>query len=109
MSDLEILIEQMVLDISRQAFQLDDLCLPLFLNWLTAHCDKVKHAIQMDIATLRRANMEEQFKSALKVWLGSLPTQGRLWEYRLLLDEIAWWHHLDAHRLNMILKSEAGR
>ena len=109
MSDWEILIEQMVLDISRQAFQLDDLCLPLFLNWLTAHCGKVRDAIQMDIATLRKMDSEELFKSALKAWLGSLPAQGLLWEYRLLRDEIAWWRDLDPRRLLMILKTEAGQ
>jgi len=109
MSDRETLIEQVVLDISRQAFQLDDLCLPLFLNWLTAHSGKVRDAIQMDIAAIRRADAEEQFKSALKAWLGSLPAQGLFWEYRLLLDEIAWWHDLDPRRLLMILKSEAGQ
>jgi len=109
MSDWEVMVEQMVLDIFRQAFQLDDVCLPLFLNWLTAHCGKVKDAIQLDMATLRRADVEEQFKSALKTWLGSLPAQGMLWEYRLLLDEIAWWRDLDPHRLLMILKSEAGQ
>jgi hypothetical protein len=109
MSDLEVLVEQMVLDISMQAFQLDDLCLPLFLSWLTTHCGKVKDAIQMDTSTLRGADTKEQFKPALKAWLESLPAQRMLWEYRLLLDEIAWWRDLDRHRLLMILKSEAGQ
>ena len=109
MSDLEALIGQMVLDISMQAFQLDDLCLPLFLNWLTAHSGKVRDAIQMNVAAIRRADAEEQFKSALKAWLGSLPAQGLLWEYCLLRDEIAWWRDLDPRRLLMILKTEAGQ
>lgn len=109
MNDLEILIEQMVLALSMHAFQLDDICLPLFLNWLTAHCGNLRDAIQMDIATFRRADAEEQFKSALKAWLDSLPAQGMLWEYRLTLNEIAWWRDLDPHRLLMILKSEAGQ
>ncbi len=103
MIDWEFLIGQMVLDISMQALQLHGISLPLFLNnRLTAHCGRVKDA------TLRGADTEEQFKSALKAWLGSLPAQGMLWEYRLLLDEIAWWRDLDRHRLLMILKSEAG-
>ena len=109
MSDWEIRIEQMVLDISRQAFQLDDLCLPLFLNWLTTHSGKVRDVIQIDVAAIRRADAEEQFKSALKAWLGSLPAHGLLWEYRLLQDEIAWWRDLDPRRLLMILKTEAGQ
>lgn len=109
MSDLEVIVEQMVLDISMQAFQLVNLCLPLFLNWLTTHCGRVKDAIQMDTVTLRRANTEEQFKPALKSWLVSMPAQGMLWEYRILLDKIDWWRDLDRRRLLMILKPEGGQ
>lgn len=108
MSDLEILIEQMVLEISTQAFQLDDDRLPLFLNWLIAHSGVVRNAIQLEIAALKRADAQKQCKSALQSWLGSLPAQGLLWEYRVILDEIAWWRDLDRSRLLMIMKSEAG-
>lgn len=109
MSDLEVLIEQMVLEISTQAFQLDDDRLPLFLNWLIAHSGAVRNAIQLEIAALQRADAQAQCRSALQSWLGSLPAQGLLWEYRVILDEIAWWRDLDRSRLLMIMKSEAGQ
>jgi hypothetical protein len=35
--------------------------------------------------------------------------QGLLWEYHLILNEIAWWRDLDPRRLSMILGSEAGK
>lgn len=42
MSELNVLIEQMVLDIVTQAYQLDDLRLRMFLNWLAAHSGSMK-------------------------------------------------------------------
>ena len=49
------------------------------------------------------------FLNWLKTWFEALPVQGLLWEYQLIPIETAWWHNLDAHCLNMILKSEAGK
>ena len=109
MSAIKVLIEQMVSDISSQAVRLDDLRLSMFLNWLIAHRSKVKAAIRMDIAGLRKSDMEAQFKLALKTWLECLSVQGMLWEYHLILDELTWWCNLDPHRWKMILKSEAGK
>ena len=110
MSELNVLIEQMVLDIGTQVFQLDDLRLRMFLNWLAAHSGRLKaltgNVLDMDIAVLRGSDMQEQFKSALKTWLESLPAQGMLWEYRTISFEIAWWRNLDPVRLKMIVESE---
>lgn len=96
--------------------RLDDLRLKLFLEWLKAHSNKVKaiprpHVqeglqVQMEVAFSREGNMEERLKGRLKMWLETLPMQEMLQEYRLVLDEIAWWRDLDARRLNMILKSD---
>ena len=44
MNNLQSLIDQMAVDISSQAAQLDDLRLPRFLAWLDAHSIKVKIA-----------------------------------------------------------------
>jgi len=85
MNTMKVLIEQMVSDISSHLLQLDDLHLHLFLGWLSAHRDKVKAAIRMDIVGLRRSDMEEQFKLALKTWLECLSVQGMLWESHLIL------------------------
>ncbi|MEW6086585.1 MAG: hypothetical protein AB1607_18520 [Chloroflexota bacterium] len=113
MSELNVLIEQMVLDIGTQVYQLDDLRLRMFMNWLAAHSGMMKaltgNVLDMDIAVLRGSDMQEQFKSALKTWLESLPAQGRLWEYRTISVEIVWWCNLDPVRLKMIAESEAGQ
>ncbi len=110
MNDLKSLIDQMAAEISSQAVRLDDLRLRLFLNWFLSHNnamnDVAEVAIEMNIAILREANLEGRFQSALKTWLASLSIQGLLWEYHLILDEIAWWRDLDSHRLNMILRPE---
>lgn len=112
MSELNVLIEQMVLDIITQAYQLNDLRLRMFLNWLAAHSGSMKvltgNVLDMDIAVLRGSDMQEGFKSALKTWLESLPAQGMLWEYRTISFEIAWWRNLDPVRLKMIVESETG-
>ncbi len=117
MNEWKELLDQMAEDISGQVLRLDDVRLQLFLNWLNAHSSKVQSAflapgqtlIQLDGVLLRQGDMEERLRSGLKTWFESLPMQGLLWEYHLILDEIAWWHNLDARRLKMILKSEAGK
>jgi hypothetical protein len=112
MNDMNVLIEQMVLDIVTQAYQLDDLRLRMFLNWLAAHSGSMKiltgNILDMDIAVLRGSDMQEGFQSALKTWLESLPAQGMLWEYRTISFEIAWWRNLAPVRLKMIVESETG-
>ena len=112
MSELNVLIDQMVLDIGTHVFQLDDPRLRMFLNWLAAHSGSMKvltgNVLDMDIAVLRGSDMQEGFKSALKTWLESLPAQGMLWEYRTISFEIAWWRNLDPVRLKMIVESETG-
>lgn len=112
MNDMNVLIDQMVLDIVTQAYQLDDQRLRMFLNWLVAHSGSMKvlsgNVFEMDIAVLRGSDMQEGFKSALKTWLESLPAQGMLWEYRTISFEIAWWRNLDPVRLKMIVESETG-
>lgn len=113
MSELNVLIDQMVLDIGTHVFQLDDPRLRMFLNWLAAHSGSMKvlagNVLDMDIAVLRGSDMQEGFKSALKTWLESLPAQGMLWEYRTISFEIAWWRNLDPVRLKMIVESETGQ
>lgn len=112
MSELNVLIDQMVLDIGTHTFQLDDLRLRMFLNWLTAHSGTLKaitgNVFDMDITVLRGTDLQEGFRSALKTWLESLPAQGMLWEYRTISFEIAWWRNLDPVRLKMIVESETG-
>ena len=112
MNDMQILIEQMVSDISGQAVRLDDLRLQLFLNWLNAHSNKVKtitildgqvgEQIQMDVAVRDTESIAELLKTGLREWFACLPMQGLLWEYHIILDEITWWRDLDPSRLVMM-------
>ena len=110
MNNLQSLIDQMAVDISSQAAQLDDLRLPRFLAWLDAIAadanESIGNQVPLDVALDQEATIEERLKLNLKTWFESLPLRGLLWEYHLILDEIAWWRDLDPHRLNMILRPE---
>ena len=106
MNDLDVLIEKMVLDIGTQAWQLDDLRLRMFLNWLMDHSSEMKGSLGKFEPSSGDADMQEGFRSALKTWLLSLPAQGLLWEYQTLTGEIRWWRDLDPFRLKMIVKTE---
>lgn len=76
MNNLQSLIDQMAVDISSQAAQLDDLRLPRFLAWLDAHSIKVKIAadanesignqVPLDVALDQEATIEERLKLNLK-------------------------------------------
>jgi hypothetical protein len=103
MKDSGLLIGQMVTDICRQARGLDRLRLGLFMAWLCAHSARMKTAL------LQQGDLEADLKPALQAWFESLSARGMLWEYRLILDEIAWWRELDSQRLHMLLRSETGR
>jgi len=106
MSDLDVLIEQMVLDITTQAFMLEDQRLRLFLNWLIDHSSEMKVSLGTFDTGYGDADMQKRFQSALKTWLQSLPAQGLLWEYQTMTGEIGWWRDLDPFRLKMITKTE---
>ena len=105
MSELDVLIEQMVTDLSTQAFQLEDRCLRLFLDWLMDHSSAMKVSLGTFEPDLKGADMQERFRSALKTWLESLPAQGMLWEYQTITGEIHWWRDLDPSRWKMIVRS----
>jgi hypothetical protein len=91
MDEMEIPIEQMASDIANQAFDLEPSRLCLFLEWLVSHSFKVQATGLSQLET----NDRKQLESNLKTWFQSLPVTGLLWEYRLLLDEVAWWRDLD--------------
>jgi hypothetical protein len=91
MDEIQTLIDQMASDVARLSFQLESSRLRLFLEWLVSHSSKVR---ANGLARLE-TNDRKQLETNLKMWLQSLPVTGLLWEYRLLLDEIAWWRDLD--------------
>jgi hypothetical protein len=108
MEDMQILIEQMVSDISSQAVRLEEIRLQKFLEWLSAHSSKVKTGYQarIEVAGLGEGRLDDRLKNGLKGWFESLPMQGLLWEHHLLLNEITWWRNLDPRSLARILRSE---
>ena len=108
MNDMQVLIEQMVSDISSQAARLDEVRLQKFLEWLKSHSSKVKteEQVHIEVAVHGEGSIDDRLKNGLKRWFESLPMQGLLWEYHLLLNEIAWWHDLDPRTLTRILRSE---
>ena len=106
MDNSHALIDQMVTDISTQAAQLENVRLQLFLAWLKSHSSKMKAEYEIQIEIQVEGNIDDHFKNGLKAWFTSLPIQGLLWEYNLLLGEIAWWRDVDPRTLARILKSE---
>lgn len=106
MSDMGVLIKQMVSDLSTQAFLLEERRLRLFLNWLMDHSSEMKGSLGTFEPGLKDADMQECFQSALKSWLQSLPAQGLLWEYQTITGEIHWWRDLGPSRWKMITKTE---
>ena len=108
MNDMQVLIEQMVSDISSQAARLDEVRLQKFLEWLKSHSSKVKtlEQVHIEVVVHDEGSIDDRLKNGLKTWLESLPMPGLLWEYHLLLNEIAWWRDLDPRTLVRILRSE---
>src|SRR5262245_8590325 len=113
MEDKQVLIEQMVSDISNQAVHLDEIRLQLFLNWLKTHSCKTPSMscpdgqagkqTQVDSTAWFEGVVDEHFQNSFRTWLKFLPIQNMLWEYHLILGEIVWWRELDSCRLTMIL------
>jgi hypothetical protein len=103
MDEIQILIDQMASDVASQVFRLESPRLRLFLDWLVCHSSKV----QTTGLSHLEANDGKQLESNLKVWFQSLPVTGLLWEYRLLLGEIAWWRDLDPASFAMQTIGEA--
>jgi hypothetical protein len=83
MDGIETLIPQAVADICAQAGLLDEQRQCMFLDWLKAHHHTEEQILIAKLSTY------------LKAWFEKLSPIGILWEYHLILDEIAWWRGLD--------------
>lgn len=110
MSEMNDLIEQMVLDIANQARQLNNLRLRMFLKWLMAHNREMQISIgkfmEDDLSLLRAADLQEKFQMTMRTWLQSLTGQSLLWEYKTITAEIGWWRDLDSFSLKLIVGSD---
>jgi hypothetical protein len=97
----EGLLDLMVVDIFTEAQRLDPMCLNLFLGWLNT---------RLKPNLIQKKFDEASFKLALLFYFESLSVQNVLWEYRIIMEEIEWWHDLDLQRLNFLIgRSETRR
>lgn len=105
--DTQLSISQIAAQIVTQAASLNSVRQKLFLEWLQAHSSQVGCAdrcqAEMTPANQHVESFWNRLKSALMIWFESLPTAGVLWEYRLILSELAWWRALDGESLGMIM------
>jgi hypothetical protein len=103
--DMRLLISQIAAQIVAQATSLNFVRKKSFLECLQAHSSRVG-CVDRCLAEMTTANQHvESFwnhlKKALMIWFESLPAAGVLWEYRLVLSELAWWRALDGQLLDM--------
>ena len=117
--DMKLSISQIAAQIVAQATSLESVRQKSFLDWLQAHssrdgCVGRSAALSVPKASKDRAEIttsnqnedcfENHLKGALMIWFESLPAAGVLWEYRLVLSELAWWRALDGESLGTIMK-----
>ena len=95
MPQTQPLLSQIVADICAQVDVLEGPRQRGFLDLLQAH-----HQAGCPVSS-------DGLQSYLETWFKTLSPMGVVWEYRLLLDEISWWRHLNAERLIRI--SEEGQ
>lgn len=86
-------IADMVAEILAHLPALDTNRRQMFFRWLRAH----------HLGTcFADANLQDR----LTEWFGALPVEGLIWEYHLILSEIAWWRDLDEPSLAEFMGSE---
>ena len=104
---MQISVSQIAAQIVAQATSLNSVRRKLFLEWLQAHSSRVGCVEQcqdeITAANQNEKSFESHWKKALMVWLESLSAAGALWEYRLILSELAWWRALDGQSLGVIM------
>ena len=116
--DIQLSISQIAAQIVTQANSLNPVRRKLFLEWLKVHSSRVgcvgrsvalsvpkvsKDRVEITASNQNEDCFENHLKSGLIIWFESLPAAGVLWEYRLILSELAWWRALDGQLLGMIM------
>ena len=105
--DMQLSISKIAAQIVAQATSLESVRQKSFLEWLQAHSSRVSYVdrcqAEMTFANQHVESFWNHLKSVMMIWFESLPTAGVLWEYRLILSELAWWRALDGQSLGMIL------
>ena len=115
---MPLTISQIAAQIVTQTNSLNPVRQKLFLEWLVAHSSRVgcggrsaalsvpkvsKDRTEITASNQNEDCFENHLKGALMIWFESLPAAGVLWEYRLVLSELAWWRALDGESLGMIM------
>jgi len=111
-------IPQIAAQIVAQANSLNPVRRKLFLEWLVAHSSRVgcgrrsaalrvpkvsKDRTEITASNQNEDCFENHLKGTLMIWFESLPAAGVLWEYRLVLSELAWWRTLDGQLLSIFV------
>ena len=91
-------IEQIVKEIVSGAGELDPVRRRMFLIWLGDHTSQVRCAGEDGYA--------DCLAEKLSTWLGGMNAAGILWEYRLVIGEIEWWHDLEQAILDGMEKNQ---
>jgi len=115
---MQLSISQIAAQIVAQVTSLNSVRQKSFLEWLQAHSSQVgcvgrsaalsvpkvsKDRVEITASNQNEDCFENHLKGALMIWFESLPAAGILWEYRLVLSELAWWRALDGQLLGLIM------
>lgn len=101
METLQILIQQMITDISFEIARLDEVRLSMFLRWLRSHSRRFRAARPIKIQN--RELFDTPIKNELGRWLTALPIEWLPAEYHLIRTELAWWRKVDDRNLLRLL------
>jgi hypothetical protein len=85
-------MEQIVKEIVAGVGELDSVRRRMFLIWLESHTSHVR--------CVAEEGYPEFLAEKLAAWLGTLGVAGSLFEYRLVMSEIEWWHSLEGAALD---------
>lgn len=91
----QLTVAEMVEAIQSRNEMLDPRRKYMFIEWLQAHNSRVKTAITV--------------YEGLTAWFESMCYENLQWEYRLIMDEIDWWSHLDECSLTKIMLADLAR
>ncbi len=101
METLQILIQQMIADISFEIARLDRVRLCMFLRWLRAHSSRFSAAEPIEITNWQ--GVDAHLKNELGRWLAALPIDWLPAEYHLIRTELAWWCQVEDRILLKLL------
>jgi hypothetical protein len=87
--------EFLALTVPEMVDQLDVPRRYMFMQWLQMH----SHAVWSS----------REIQENLTTWLGSMPAESVVWEYKLIVGEMNWWRDLDERRLARLMLENLGQ